>query len=120
MGGYLLVPTHLTKGDTMEFKDNGEIAVEKGGTKKVKCFKFTCKPIKRQLMVHEDTDKKGTTSISDVITGYRLFSLPVISQKVTPTHIKEALKKFVSHYTVEGIAAEFKRIENLLKDIRSK
>lgn len=102
----------------MEFKDNGEITVEKGKTKKVKCFKFTCKPIKRQLMVHEDTDQKGTTSVSDVITGYRLLSLPIVSQKITPAHIKEALKKFVSHYTVEGIATEFKRIENLLNEAR--
>lgn len=102
----------------MDFKDNGEIAVEKGKTKKVKCYKFQCKPIKRQLMVHEDIDKKGTISVSDVITGYRLFTLPIKAQKVTPTDIKEELKRFVIHYTVEGIAIEFQRIENLLKEIR--
>lgn len=102
----------------MDFKDSGEVTIEKGKTKKVKCYKFQCKPIKRQLMVHEDIDKKGTVSVSDVITGYRLFALPVTAQKVTPDHIKEELRKFVSHYTVEGIATEFKRIEDLLEEIR--
>ena len=102
----------------MDFKDNGEVAIEKGKTKKVKCCKFTCKPIKRQLMVHEDVDKKGVVSVSDVITGYRLFALPITAQKVTPDHIKEELKKFVSHYTIEGIAMEFKRIEDFLNEIR--
>ena len=102
----------------MEFKDSGEIAIEKGKTKKVKCHKFQCKPIKRQLMVHEDTDLKNNVSVSDVITGYRLFRLPIKAQTVTPAHIKEELKKFVLHYTVEGIALEFQRIENLLEEIR--
>ena len=98
----------------MDFKDNGEVTIEKGKTKKVKCYKFTCKPIKRQLMVHEDIDKKGIVSVSDVITGYRLFALPITAQKVTPNHVSEELKKFVNHYTKEGIATEFKRIEDLL------
>lgn len=102
----------------MDFKDNGEVTIEKGKTKKVKCYKFQCKPIKRQLMVHEDIDKKGTISVSDVITGYRLFTLPIKAQKVTPTDIKEELKRFIMHYTIEGIAIEFQRIEDLLKEIR--
>lgn len=103
----------------MDFKDNGEVTIEKGKTKKVKCHKFQCKPIKRQLMVHEDIDKKNTTSVSDVITGYRLFDLPVKPQAITPDHVKEGLKKFVAHYTIEGIAYEFRRIENLLEGIRN-
>lgn len=102
----------------MDFKESGEVTIEKGKTKKVKCHKFQCKPIKRQLMVHEDIDKKGHTTVSDVITGYRLFALPITTQKVTPTDIKEQLKKFITHYTVEGIATEFKRIEDLLAEIR--
>lgn len=102
----------------MDFKDNGEITIEKGKTKKVKCYKFQCKPIKRQLMVHEDIDLKNNISVSDVITGYRLFRLPIKAQKVTPADIKEELKKFVAHYTVEGIASEFQRIESLLEEIR--
>lgn len=102
----------------MDFKDSGEVAIEKGKTKKVKCHKFQCKPIKRQLMVHEDIDKKGLATVSDVITGYRLFALPVKAQKVTPSDIKEELIKFINHYTKEGIATEFKRIENLLGELR--
>lgn len=102
----------------MDFKESGEIAIEKGKTKKVKCHKFQCKPIKRQLMVHEDIDKKGYSTVSDVITGYRLFALPIPTKKVTPNDIKDELKKFVAHFTVEGIEIEFKRIEKLLGEIR--
>ena len=102
----------------MDFKDNGEVTIEKGKTKKVKCHKFQCKPIKRQLMVHEDIDKQGLATISDTITGYRLFTLPIKAHKVTPADIKEDLKKFVGPYTVEGIAMEFNRIENLLEELR--
>lgn len=101
----------------MDFKDTATVAIEKGKTKKIKCHKFQCKPIQRQLMVHEDIDSKGCTSISDVITGYRLFGLKVSPNKVTPSDIKEELKRFVAHYTKEGIATEFKRIENLLEEL---
>lgn len=104
----------------MDFKDSGEIAIEKGKFKKIKCHKFQCKPIKRQLMVHEDVDKKGMATVSDVITGYRLFELPVKAKVVTPDHIKVELKKFIAHYTKEGIAREFQRIENVVRELREK
>lgn len=98
----------------MEFKDTATVTIEKGNKKKVKCHKFQCKPIKRQLMVHEDIDNKNQTSVSDVITGYRLFALPIKSTSVKPDDIKEKLKEFVRHFTKEGIKLEFERIENLL------
>ena len=98
----------------MEFKETATITVEKGNKKKVKCYKFQCKPIKRQLMVHEDIDKKGHSTVSDVVTGYRLFALPITPNKITPSDIKEELKRFITHYTKEGIATEFRRIEGIL------
>lgn len=98
----------------MEYKDTATITVEKGNKKKVKCYKFQCKPIQRELMVHEDIDFKNHTSVSDVITGYRLFSLPIKSNLIKPDDIKGRLKEFVRHFTKEGIRAEFQRIEELI------
>lgn len=99
----------------MEYKETAQITVEKGNKKKVKCYKFQCKPIHRELMVHEDIDNKNQTSVSDVITGYRLFTLPIKSTSIKPDDIKVRLKEFVRHFTKEGIAAEFKRIEEKLE-----
>jgi allophanate hydrolase subunit 1 len=98
----------------MEFKDTATVTIEKGNKKKVKCYKFKYKPIQRELMVHEDIDTKDCTSISDVITGYRLLKINMKVTLVKPDDIKNRLKEFVKHYTKEGIKAEFERIEKLL------
>lgn len=97
----------------MELKDKGTITVEKGNKKQVKCHRFRCTPINRELMVHEDIDNKNHISVSDCITGYRLFSLPQKVTSVKTSDIIEKLKQFINHYTKEGIAEEFQRIENL-------
>ena len=97
----------------MEIKDKGSIAVDKGNKKQIKCHKFQYKPMNRELMVHEDVDTKNCTSVSDSLTGFRLFKLGKSIEKVQPNDITEGLEKFVRHYTLEGIDLEFKRIENL-------
>ena len=97
----------------METKDKGSIAIEKGNKKQVKCHKFTCKPINRELMVHEDIDNKEWVSVSDTITVFRLFKLQKKISVVQPSDITEELKKFIKHFTKEGIAEEFKRIEDM-------
>lgn len=97
----------------MDLKDNGIIEIEKGKKKTVKCHKFKCSPIKRELMVHENVDNKNHTSVSDCITGYRLFGLPRKVSDIKATDITEHLESFIKHYTIEGIAEEFKRIESL-------
>ena len=97
----------------METTDKGSITVEKGNKKQVKCHKFKCKPIDRELMVHEDVDNKNHTSVSDCITGYRLFGLPQKISSVKSSDVIEKLKWFINHFTKEGIAEEFKRIENI-------
>ena len=97
----------------METKDKGNISIEKGNKKQVKCHKFTCKSINRELMVHEDIDNKNYVSVSDCITGCRLFGLPKKISTVQPADITERLKEYIRHYTKEGIAEEFKRIENI-------
>ena len=97
----------------MEIKDKGSIAIEKGNKKQVKCHKFTCKSINRELMIHEDIDNKEWVSVSDTITGFRLFKLHKKITMVQPSEITEALTKFIKHFTEEGIAEEFKRIEQM-------
>ena len=97
----------------MELKDNGIVELEKGKKKQIKCHKFKCNPIKRELMVHEDVDNKNHTSISDYKTGYRLFGLTQKVSHIKPSDVTEKLKEYVKHFTVEGIAKEFKRIEEL-------
>ena len=97
----------------METKDKGSIAIEKGNKKQVKCHKFTCEPINRELMVHEDIDSKEWVSVSDTITGFRLFRLHKKIASIQPSDIDEQMNKFIHHYTLEGIAEEFKRIESL-------
>lgn len=96
----------------MELKDKGIVTVEKGNKKQVKCHKFKCNPINRELMVHEDIDNKNHTSVSDCTTGYRLFGLPRKVSVIQSSDIIERLKQFINHYTKEGIAEEFKRIED--------
>ena len=100
----------------MELKDTGIITVDKNAKQKIKCKKFFCKTIDRHLMVHESVENKNISSVSDSITGYRLFNIEHKINLVTPEMIKEKLKNFVKHFTVEGIAEEFKRIENLPQD----
>ena len=97
----------------METKDTGMIEIEKGKKKQVSCHKFKCNPINRELMVHEDVDNKNHISISDYKTGYRLFGLPQKISTVKSSDIIEKLKQFINHYTKEGIAEEFKRIEKI-------
>lgn len=102
----------------MDFTDNGIIILEKGIKKKIKCKKFYCKPIERFLMVHEDVDNKNLTNVSDFITGYRLFSLNTKCSQIKSEQIKERLAQFIKHFTTDGIAKEFKRVEKLLETER--
>lgn len=97
----------------METKDKGNITIIKGNKKQVKCHKFTCEPINRELMVHEDIDNKNHVSVSDCITGYKLFELPKMISIIQSSDITEKLEKYIQHYTIEGIAEEFKRIEGI-------
>ena len=100
----------------METNDKGNITIEKGVKKPVKCYKFKCKPINRELMIHEDIDTKDCTSISDSVTGFRLFKLHKKINSVQLPEVEEGLTNFIRHYTIDGIDAEFKRIENSLND----
>jgi hypothetical protein len=102
----------------MELTDKGIIELEKGKKQQIKCHRFKCNPIKRELMVHEDVDNKNHVSVSDCKTGYRLFALPKSISSVKPTDISERLQEFVKHFTKEGIAKEFERIENIQTQLK--
>lgn len=97
----------------LEYKDNGLITIDKTKKKKVKCFTYDCKTINRKLIIHEDIDNKSITNVSDSITGYKLFGLPIKSDMIKLTDIEEKLEKYINHFTVDGIKEELNRIELL-------
>lgn len=96
----------------MEFKEDGTVTIDKIKKKKVKCYKFHCKPLNRYLMLHEDLDNKEHTTLSDFSTGYRLFKLQTKSEKVTPDEVKIKLEQYISHFTPDGIQEEINRLQN--------
>lgn len=96
----------------MDFKEDGTITIDKVKKKKVKCYKFHCKPLDRFLMVHEDLENKEHTTISDFSTGYKLFKVQTKPNKITPEELKDKLEKYINHFTVEGIQEEINRLQN--------
>ena len=99
----------------METKDTGTINVNKQNKFKIKCYKFYSPELERNLMAHEDVDTKNCSSVSDEITGYRLFTLHQSIGSLKQEHIQERLDKFIKHFTIEGIKKEFERVEELLR-----
>lgn len=99
----------------MELKDTSFVIVD-GKQQKIKCYTYHCKEFDRDLIIHENTDNKNHTSVSDKITGYRLFGLPIKPDKVKLEDLKEPLDKFIKHFTMEAIIIEFARIEKLQKE----
>ena len=96
----------------MELKDNCTILLERA-TQKVKCFKFKSKELDRDLALHENTENKMISDVSDVVTGLRMFSIPVRIKDVKEQHISEWLDKFIKHYTPEVILAKCKEEEKV-------
>ena len=104
----------------MEFKTDGIITVDKVKKKKVKCYKFHCKPLNRYLMLHSDPDSINYTTLSDFSTGYRLFKLPINYDKIHPDIVTEKLKSYISHFTIEGIQEEIQRLQSVEEALRKK
>lgn len=104
----------------MEFKEDGTVTVDKVKKKKVKCCKFKYKPLNRYLMLHADIENAEYTTLSDFSTGYRLFKLPIKKDKLTKEELKDRLEKYVSHFTVEGIQEEIKRLQSIEESLRKK
>ena len=102
----------------MEYTEESFIVIDKTKRKKISCHKIKCKPLKRELIIHADIDNKNITNVSDLITGYKLISIPIEPNKIQLQDIKEGLEKFINHFTVESILEEFKKIEELTKETK--
>ena len=97
----------------MELKDTVKLTLDKG-TQRVKCYKFKIKEFKnRELAAHAHTDYKACSTITDVKTGLRLFTIYKDIAKVTDGDIKEGLDTFVKHFTLEEILKRFKELDEI-------
>lgn len=95
----------------MDLKDTCKVLLSKGSKQKVKCSIFYNKELERELAVHEDVDNKKRSSVTDVITGLRMFGLDKPADKVKMEELNERLDIFLKHFTVEETKKEFKRLE---------
>ena len=94
----------------METKDTCKILLERA-TQKVKCYRFKSREINRELALHEDIEDKNKSSVTDVITGMRLFTIPSKIKDVKEADVKERLAKFINHYTIEAIKTRVVELE---------
>lgn len=95
-------------------------SIEKGGKKKVKYSSFIHPVLNREFAIHIDIDNPNHTSISDIITGYRLFGFPVKLESVNENQISQRFESYIKHYTVELINKEFEKIEAKQKELENK
>ena len=96
----------------MDIKDNCKVLLTNNKLQKVKCYKFLHEELGRELAVHEDVENKNITSITDVLTGFRLCYIHKEINKVKDEDIDQTLNQFIRHYTIEDIKKKFKEIEN--------
>ena len=100
----------------VDTKDTCKVILDKGNTK-VKCFKFKAKEYEnRELAVHQHTDYKTFSTITDVTSGLRLCSIQKEISKVTDKDISEALDTFTKHFTLDEIMKRFKELDEIEKE----
>lgn len=100
----------------MELNETGTIDISKHHKLKVKCFKYYEESLKRNLIIHEDIDSKGCSSVSDEITGYKLFSMSYPISSLKEVQVQERMQKFIRHFTLEEIEKAFKRAEKEIEE----
>ena len=103
----------------MELKDNCKILLTRT-TQKVKCFKFKSKELDRELALHEDTDDKNKSSVTNVITGCRLFGINNKVKDIKENDIRDNLTKFINHYTIDAIHSKFSELDKIPMEERFK
>lgn len=103
----------------MDLKDNCKLLLDKA-TQKVKCCKFHSKDLNRELAVHEDISDKNKTSVTDIVTGCRLFVISTKVKDVKESDIKDNMQKFISHYTLDSIKAKFEELDKIPMEQRFK
>ena len=89
------------------------IQAKKGKTDAARGKIFT--KIGRELAVHEHSEYKNISTITDFNTGYRFCDIRKEVNKVTKDDIKEALDAFIRHYTLEEIKERCKIKEEEIK-----
>ena len=100
----------------LEFKKTFTVTLDKG-TKKVKGAPYYSDKLNRNLFVHQDVDNNKNTSVSDEITGFRLFYFPEKYDKIKEEQLEEKIDEFIKHYSMPAIQEEFQRVERLIKKI---
>lgn len=96
----------------MELKDNCIILLEKA-TQKVKCYKFLSMELNRELALHEDSENKNYSSVTDIKTGLRLFGIPLKTKDVKEELLKTNLEKFIRHFTKDTILTKLQNEEQV-------
>ena len=86
----------------MEIKDTCVILLEKA-TQKTKCYKFKSSELGRDLALHEDSEDKNHSSVTDIVTGLRLFGINQKVKDVKEDTLNSNLEKFIRHYSLEMI-----------------
>ena len=95
----------------MELTDNCKILLDKGNTQKVRCYKFFQTDFNRELAVHEHSDYKTLSAITDINSGMKLCTIQKDIKKITPADIDEAMNSFIKHFTLDGILTRFKELD---------
>lgn len=103
----------------METKDNCTILLEKM-TQKVRCFKFKSSVLDRELALHEDTEDKHKSSITDVKTGNRLLTINNRVKDVKEVDIQNELQKFINHYSIDCIKNRLEELDKVPMEQRIK
>ena len=98
----------------LTFKETFSVNLGGNKTKKVKGASYTSEELNRELFIHADIENEKHTSVSDKITGYRLFNFSEKHDKIREEQIKERIDQFIRHYSLPCIQEEFQRVENLL------
>ena len=103
----------------METKDNCKILLERA-TQKIRCFRFKCKDLNRELALHEDTEDKNKSSITDIKTGNRLLTINKKVKDIKDIDIQEELQRFINHYTKDLIQSRFEELDSIPMEERFK
>ena len=90
------------------------------GLKKVKGAPYYSKELNRHLFIHPDIENEKHTSVSDEITGYRLFYFTEKHDKIKEEQVETRINEFIKHYTIPAIQEEFQRVEQLISETKKK
>lgn len=100
----------------VDMKETFYINLGSKGNKKVKGYPYYSSKLKRKLFIHTNIDNEKYTSVSDTVTGYRLFGFPEKPDKIKIEQVEEKLEEFIKHYSIPLIHEEFQRVEKLLAE----